>query len=122
MAAAFLRELAGDRFEVLSAGYEPAESVCLEAIHAMEEVGIDISSQSPTKTDELLGQRMAFVITVCDRQKERSCPIFPGAMLRLTWPLEDPLQVPSPEERRIAVRQTRDEIRRRVLGFISEHA
>ena len=122
MAAAFLRDLAGDRFEVVSAGYEPAESVCVDAIEAMHEVGMDISGQRPTKTDELLGQRMAFVITVCDRQKERSCPIFPGAMLRLAWPLEDPLQVPSPEERRVAVRQTRDEIRRRVLEFISEHA
>ena len=121
MAAGFLRDLAGDRFEVLSAGYQPAETVCVEAIEAMQEVGIDISGQRPTKTDDLLGQRIGFVITVCDRQKERSCPIFPGAMLRLTWPLEDPLQIQPPEERRMAVRQTRDEIRTRVLEFISQH-
>ena len=78
MAAGFLRHLAGDRFEVLSAGYQPAESVCVDAIEAMNEVGIDISGQRPMKTDDLLGQRMGFVITVCDRQKERSCPIFPA--------------------------------------------
>jgi arsenate reductase len=122
MAAGFLRDLAGDRFEVVSAGYEPAESVCVEAIEAMHELGIDISGKRPTRTDELLGQRMTFVIAVCDRQKERSCPIFHGAMMRLTWPIEDPLQIQSPEERKMAVRQIRDEIRRRVLEFISEHA
>ena len=122
MAAGFLRDLAGDQFEVLSAGYQPVESVCIDAVEAMHEVGIDISGQRPTKTDELLGQRIAFVITICDRQKERSCPIFPGAVVRLIWPLEDPLQIQPPDERRMAVRQTRDEIRRRVLEFISEHA
>src|SRR3954471_2114054 len=105
MAAGFLRDLAGDRYEVLSAGYQPAERVCVEAIEVMEEIGIDISGQRPTRTDELLGQRMAFVITVCDRQKERFCPIFPGAMTRLIWPLKDPLQVEWPAERKMAVRQ-----------------
>jgi arsenate reductase len=122
MAEAFLRDLAGDRFEVLSAGYEPADAVCEEAIEAMREIGIDISGHRPRKTDELLGQRMAFAITVCDREKERSCPIFAGAVRRLVWPLTDPTQIASAEDRMAAVRQTRDEIRRRVVEFVSEHA
>lgn len=122
MAEAILRDLAGDRFEAISAGYEPAAEVCPDAIEAMREIGIDISAQQPKKTDELLGQRVAYVITLCDRQKERSCPIFPGAMSRLTWALPDPLQTESLEERRANVRLVRDEIRRRVLEFVSEHA
>lgn len=122
MAEAFLRELAGDRFEVLSAGYEPADAVCKDAIEAMREVGVDISGHRPRKTDDLLGLRMAFVITVCDREKERSCPIFAGAVKRLVWPLPDPTQIQSAEERTLAVRQVRDEIRRRVVEFVSEHA
>jgi arsenate reductase (thioredoxin) len=79
MAEAFLRDLAGDRFEALSAGYQPADRVSSDAIEAMREIGIDISGRRPRKTDGLLGQRVAYVITLCDRQKERSCPIFPGA-------------------------------------------
>src|SRR5690348_3963198 len=117
MAEAFLRNLASDQFDVLSAGYQPAERVSPDAIDAMRELGIDMSSQRPRKTDEFLGQRVAYVITVCDREKERSCPIFPGAATRLVWPLDDPLQIESPVERKIAVRQIRDEIQRRVVEF-----
>jgi arsenate reductase (thioredoxin) len=122
MAEAFLRDLAGDRFEALSAGYQPAERISVDAIDAMRELGIDISGQHPRKTDELLGQRVAYVITVCDREKERSCPIFPGAATRLVWPLDNPLQTETLVERKMAVRQVRDEIRRRVVEFIAEHA
>jgi arsenate reductase len=122
MAEAFLRDLAGDRFDVLSAGYQPTDRISTDAVEAMREVGIDISGQRPRKTDELLGHRVAYVITLCDRQKERSCPIFPGAITRLVWHLDDPLQIESSTERKMAVRQTRDEIRRRVVEFIAEHA
>lgn len=110
MAEGFLRDLAGDRFDVVSAGYEPSEKICPEAVAAMREVGIDISGQRPKKTDQFLGQRFAYVITLCDRQKEANCPIFPGVMWRLTWPLEDPQTIESPEERTAAMRQIRDEI------------
>lgn len=109
MAEGFLRELAGDRCEVSSAGYAPSEAVCAEAIEAMREVGIDISGQRPKRTDDFLRVRLAYVITLCDREKERDCPIFPGVMWRLTWPLEDPQAMESPEERSAAARRTRDE-------------
>jgi arsenate reductase len=122
MAEGFLRDLAGDRFEVMSAGYQPSTEVCSDAIEAMREVGIDISGQRPKKTDDFLGQRVGYVVTLCDREKERSCPIFPSALWWLTWPLEDPLASDSPDERLAAVRHVRDEIRRRVVEFISEHA
>ena len=71
----------------------------------MREAGIDISGQRPKKAEEFIGQRIGFVVTLCDREKERNCPIFPGALWRLTWPLEDPLAAPSPAERRTAVRR-----------------
>lgn len=122
MAEGFLRDLAGDRFEVMSAGYQPAEEICAEAVKAMREVGIDISEQRPKATDQYLGQRVAYVITLCDRQKERNCPIFLGVVWRLTWVLEDPQSIESEEERQTAMRRIRDEIRRRVVEFVSENA
>lgn len=77
MAEGFLRDLARDHFDVMSAGYEPSEQVCSDAIEAMCEVGIDISRQRPKKTDALLGQRVSFVIT-CMRPAERAVlPHFP---------------------------------------------
>jgi arsenate reductase (thioredoxin) len=122
MAEGFLRDLAGDRFDVLSAGYQPAAAVCADAIQAMQEVGIDISGNRPKATDEFLGQRMTYVITLCDREKEPNCPIFPGVVWRRTWPLEDPQSAESPEERKVATRRIRDEIHRRVIEFVSENA
>lgn len=47
MAAGFLRELAGDRVEVLSAGTQPKNEINPSAIEAMAEVGIDITGQQP---------------------------------------------------------------------------
>lgn len=47
MAAGWLRELAGDRIEVRSAGSAPADSINPAAVAAMNEVGIDISHQTP---------------------------------------------------------------------------
>ncbi len=121
MAEGFLRDLAGDRFDVESAGYQPAEEVCADAIEAMREVGIDISGHRPKATDQFLGRRLNYVITLCDRQKERNCPIFPGVVWRHTWPLEDPQTAQSPHERKAAMRQIRDEIQRRVIEFVSEN-
>ena len=47
MAAGYLRHLAGDRIEVLSAGSAPAESINPVAVRAMAEDGIDIAAEQP---------------------------------------------------------------------------
>jgi arsenate reductase (thioredoxin) len=122
IAEGFLRDLAGDRFEALSAGYEPSQEVCRDAVDVMREIGIDISGHRPKKTDAFLGQRVGFVITLCDREKEPGCPIFPGAIWRITWPVENPLITTPGAERKAAIREVREEIRRRVVEFVHEHA
>jgi arsenate reductase (thioredoxin) len=48
MAEAFLRDMAGERFEVMSAGAE-ATALDPDAVAAMDEVGLDISGQTPKK-------------------------------------------------------------------------
>ena len=122
MAEAFLRNLAGDRFEITSAGYEQAPEICPDAMEAMRELGIDMSGQRPKKAGQFLGERFSYVVTLCDREKENTCPIFPGAVWRLSWPIDNPLSRDSPEERRAAVRQARDEIQRRVVEFVHQNA
>jgi arsenate reductase len=42
-----LRRHAGDRFEVMSAGCSASAEIHPCAVRAMEEVGVDISGQSP---------------------------------------------------------------------------
>ena len=113
MAEGLLRQLAGDRFEVMSAGTE-ATHIRPLAIRAMDEIGIDISGQESKTLDRYLDEPFDFVITVCDDANE-ACPFFPGAANRLHWSFEDPSRAEGSEEERLAVfRSVRDRIRVRI--------
>jgi arsenate reductase len=113
MAEGVLRNLAGDRFAVYSAGTE-ATHVRPLAIRAMDEIGIDISGQESKALGRYLGEQFDYVITVCDEANE-ACPFFPGAKNRLHWSFEDPSQADGSEEERLTIfRRVRDEIRERI--------
>jgi len=121
MAEGFLRAMAGDRFDVMSAGNQETP-LDPDAVAVMQEVGFDISTQEPKAVNRFLGRRVTFLVTLCDREKERTCPIFPGAIWRLQWDLEDPSKGVTREERRAALRRVRDDIQQRVAAFVGEHA
>jgi arsenate reductase len=109
MAEGLLRHLAGDRFDVASAGVAPTQ-VRPEAIAVMRELGIDISHHRSKSVDEFLGQDFDYVITVCDNANEQ-CPIFPSNTKRIHWSFEDPAAAAGDEQARLAVfRRVRDEI------------
>jgi arsenate reductase len=113
MAEGLLRHLAGDRFEVMSAGTE-ATSVRPEATRAMAELGVDISGQSSKALERYLGETFDYVVTVCDDANE-TCPVFPGAKNRLHWSFRDPSRAEGSEEERLWVfRTVRDDIQDRI--------
>jgi arsenate reductase (thioredoxin) len=113
MAEGLLRDLAGDQFEVMSAGTE-ATHVRPLAVRAMEEIGVDISGQESKTLDRYLDQPFDYVITVCDDANE-ACPFFPGAQNRLHWSFEDPSRAEGSDEERLEVfRRVRDGIKDRV--------
>jgi arsenate reductase (thioredoxin) len=113
MAEGLLRHLAGDRFEVRSAGTE-ATFVRPEAIAAMADLGVDISGQESKTLERYLGEPLDYVVTVCDAANE-ACPVFPGAKNRLHWSFEDPSGAAGAQEERLEVfRTVRDEIRERI--------
>jgi arsenate reductase (thioredoxin) len=120
MAEAMLRQIAGERFEITSAGADPAP-LDPEAVDAMREIGIDIADQAPKDVVKFLGQRFTYVISLCDRQQERTCPTFPGAVWRQVWSMEDPAAAQSPDERRMLVRRLRDQIQQKVFEFANQH-
>lgn len=121
MAEGFLRAMAGDRYEVASAGTE-ATRVHLLAIRAMAEVGVDLRGHSSKILEPFLPEQWDWVITVCDRADER-CPVFPGAARRLHWSFPDPSPAQGTEEERLeAFRQVRDAIRERVRVWLDEPA
>jgi arsenate reductase (thioredoxin) len=120
MAEAILREVAGDLYDVLSAGAEETP-VDPDAVDAMREIGIEICDQTPKDVSRFLGERFSYVISLCDRQQERECPIFPGAIWRLQWDIVNPAISQSPQEHRKAVREARDQIREKVIEFLENH-
>ncbi len=118
MAEGLLRSVADDRFEVFSAGTH-ASFVRPQAITVMNELGIDISHQRSKSIDEFLEERLDFVITVCDHANAR-CPVFPGAVKRIHWSIDDPVIGGSEEGQLEAFRAARDELQRRILTFVEE--
>ncbi len=117
MAEGLLRHMAGERFDVFSAGTNPV-GLNPNAVEAMSEVGIDIAHNRSKSVDEFAGQQFDFVITVCDRAKE-SCPVFPGTGERLHYAFADPAAEPPPHQL-AAFRRVRDEIARWLDDFLAE--
>lgn len=119
MAEGLLRQMAGDVYEVASAGVSPSR-VRPEAIEAMREIDIDISAHRSKSVDEFTSQEFDYVITVCDNAREH-CPILPGQARQLHWSFDDPAAAEGDELARLAVfRRVRDEIRERLLAFVRE--
>ncbi|NPD04321.1 arsenate reductase ArsC [Nocardioides sp. zg-1308] len=113
MAAGWLRHLAGDRVEVLSAGSAPAGSINPVAVEAMAEVGIDISGQQPKVLTPEAVQTSDVVVTMgCGD----ACPFYPGTRYE-DWALDDPAG-----QGIEAVRPIRDEVRRRVEELVASLA
>ena len=105
MAAGFLKHLAGDRVEVLSAGSAPGPAVNPMAIRAMSEVGIDIAGEEPKLLRDSAVREADVVITMgCGD----ACPIYPGKRYE-DWTLVDPAGKDIEQ-----VRPIRDEIERRI--------
>jgi len=111
MAAGYLRELAGDRVRVLSAGSEPSDRINPVAIAAMAEEGIDIAGHAPAvlTTDSVRESDVVITMGCGD-----ACPVFPGKRYE-DWELDDPAGRGLDD-----VRVIRDEIRRRVERLIAE--
>ena len=118
MAEGLLRHMAGDRFEVFSAG-TIATFVRPQAIAVMAELGIDISNHRSKALDEYLSTPFDYVITVCDNAREH-CPIFPGRVERIHWSIDDPAFAGNTDEERLAAfRRARDELGQKLEGFVA---
>lgn len=118
MAEGLLRHLAGDRFEVHSAGTLPS-GISELTIEAMREIGIDASRQWSKHVSDFDGQNFDYVITVCDHAREE-CPVFPGGE-SLHWSVEDPSDIHARGVSLIdAFRVAREDLRKRIEAFAAE--
>jgi protein-tyrosine-phosphatase len=112
MSAALFNQLVDRTLaRAISAGTHPAEHVHPVVVDAMREVGIDLSNAKPQQLTAELAQNAEMLITMgCGDE----CPYVPG-LKRDDWPL------PDPKGQGIeSVRQTRDEIKRRVVQLLAQ--
>lgn len=122
MAEAFLREYAGDRFEVYSAGLKPSV-INPYTYKVMAELGLFLEGQRSKGAEEYLGKMLfQYVITVCD-QADENCPtVWMNVANRLHWSFEDPAKAEGTGEQKLAkFRKVRDQIRKRILEFIESN-
>ncbi|MGC5225089.1 metalloregulator ArsR/SmtB family transcription factor [Micromonospora sp. DT81.3] len=111
LAAGILRQLAGDKVAVSTAGSAPAGDVRHTVIAALDEIGVPLGGEFPKPlTDEAVRAADVVVTMGCGD----ACPIYPGRRY-LDWDIEDP--VGKPIER---VREIRDDIESRVRELLRE--
>jgi arsenate reductase len=119
MAEALLRHIAGDRFEVFSAGMEP-KGVNPLTLRVLQEKGIATAGLTSKDTKEFLGRvAVTHAVIVCDKA-QMSCPrIQPFALWTHYWPFADPAAATGSEEQRLAVfRDVRDQIEAKIREWI----
>ncbi|HHW44152.1 arsenate reductase (thioredoxin) [Desulfofundulus thermobenzoicus] len=118
MAEGFARAMAGDKWDVYSAGTNPV-GINPRAVQVMAEAGVDISGRTSKAIDPEILHSADVVVTLCGDAHE-SCPLTPPAVKRIHWPLEDPARTTGTEEEIMAkFREVRDEIKKRVAELLT---
>ena len=121
MAEGQLRALAGEYFEVCSAGVEPKGRILPEVHEVMREAGIDITSQRSKSVTEYLGKvNFGYVITLC-ADAEENCPaVFLNMGTHEHWPFDDPAKFAGDEGQRLELtRRLRDQIEDRLRLWLA---
>ena len=120
-AESLLRDLAGDRFVVYSAGTKPRSELNPFALKVLEQKGHDVSVLRSKNISEFQGPDAPdfdFVFTVCNQAANEECPSWPGQPISAHWGLPDPVKVEgSDAERSLAFHQTYGALRNRMTGL-----
>lgn len=118
MAEALFEKLSSNEWKADSAGTNPSGYVHPMAIKAMDELDVDLASNSSDHVDSFAEVNYDLVVTVCDHANE-TCPVFPGETDVRHWPFPDPADATGTDEEVYAVFTTvRDDISARIRSFL----
>lgn len=122
IAEALYRNSGNKEYETQSAGLNPTKSIHPLAIRVMNEIGIDISKQKANSVRDFLGKESFNTVVILCPETEQQCPrIWLGisSKNRFHWPLQNPALVTGTEEERlIAFRLIRDQLRQKIVEWI----
>ncbi len=117
MAEALARRAAPAGLKVWSAGSQPTRVNPL-TLRVLAEIGIDASAQCAKGLGAIPVGEVDTVVTLC---AEEVCPVFPGKVRRLHWPLPDPAAAEGDDAARLAsFRAVRDRIAARVAELLRQ--
>lgn len=123
MAEAILRQLGGERFNVYSAGSDPAEAPMPQVLEKLRALGHDISALRSKSWHDFSGPdapQMDFVIALCDTLDGQVCPDFGHKAITGAWPLPDPAKFGgSPAEQSTLLNELYASLHRRLGIFVS---
>ncbi|WP_079526023.1 arsenate reductase (thioredoxin) [Halobacillus hunanensis] len=106
----------GEDWDVKSAGIE-AHGLNPNAVKAMNEVGIDISSQQSDVIDPDIFNKADLIVTLCGDAADK-CPVTPPHIQRVHWGFDDPAKAEGTDGEKWAVFQrVRDQIGERIHRF-----
>ncbi|MFX3617038.1 MAG: arsenate reductase (thioredoxin) [Sporolactobacillus sp.] len=119
MAEGFGKKYLSEAYDVRSAGIE-AHGLNLNAVRAMQEIGIDISEQKSKIIDSEFLNQAYLVVTLCGDAEER-CPMTPSHVRREHWGFDDPAKAKgTPEEKWLVFQNVRDGIEKRIKTLAQE--
>ncbi|HJE19040.1 MAG TPA: arsenate reductase (thioredoxin) [Aliicoccus persicus] len=119
MAEGFGKKYLSEKYDVYSAGIE-AHGLNPNAVKAMKEVDVDISTQTSDIIDRDILNNADLVITLCGDAKD-SCPMTPPHVTRWHWGFDDPAKAEGTEDEKWAVfQQVRNKIEERIKVFAEE--
>jgi protein-tyrosine-phosphatase len=111
MAAALLRQMAGNEVHVRTAGSCSSGQVDSTVVEVLDEIGVPVAGEFARPLTGEVVRAADFVITMgCGD----ACPIYPGRRY-MDWPVADPIGQPVEDVRRI-----RDEIAARLTALCHE--
>lgn len=120
-AETILRDMAGDRFDVYSAGTKPFSELNPMAVDVLRQKGHDVSALRAKNVQEFMGEgapKFDFVFTVCDQAANEDCPAWSGQPISAHWGMVDPVKASgSGAERSLAFQAAYGALRNRIGVF-----
>lgn len=117
-----MRSLAGELFEVCSAGTSPTR-VHLMAVQVMNEAGYNITTQRAKRVHEFTGHSaIRYVIDLCSETRQACPSTWPELKMRLQWMIDDPetQEVETLNQKVQVFRRCRDSLMARIKSWLKE--